>query len=74
MLKWSFPLKNIKVHVFVGSLWRSIYIEGRWMWQGNAVSVDAVVAHMDAVKSAEQKGVARYAAYLRTTKSLNISD
>lgn len=71
MLQWSFPLRPIKVLVCIDSLGGSIYTQGRRKRQDNAVDVDAVVELMDAVKSAEQRGVAQYTAYLRTTEKLD---
>lgn len=60
--------------VCIDSLGRSIYTDGRWVRKDNAVAVDTVVELMAAVKSAEQKGVALYTAYLRTTETMNNSD
>lgn len=73
MLQWSFSLRKIKVLECTDSPGGSIYIEGRWMRQDNPMAVSAVVELMDTVKSAEQKGVAQYTAYLRTTKRLKNS-
>lgn len=74
MLQWSIPLRKIKVLVCTDSLGGSIYTEVKWMRQDNPVALSAVVELMDTVKFAEQKGVAQYTAYLRTTKRLENSD
>ncbi len=74
MLQWSFPLRQIKVLVCIDSLGLSICIEGGGMRQDHTFAVDAVVELMDAVKSAAQRGVAQYTAYLRTTERLKNSD
>lgn len=63
MLQWSFPLRKIKVLVCTDSLGGSIYNE-RCVSQDNPVVVSAIVELMDAIKSAGQKGVAQYTAYI----------